>query len=50
MVHRLVLSKDMDDFAVLSGEMSVNGRKLAEAEAMIVAYREAGVIRFGSHA
>jgi 3-hydroxyacyl-[acyl-carrier-protein] dehydratase len=50
MVHRLVLSKDMDDFAVLSGEMSVNGRKLAQAEAMIVAYREAGVIRFGSHA
>jgi 3-hydroxyacyl-[acyl-carrier-protein] dehydratase len=49
MVHRLVLDKDLDDFAVLSGEMSVNGRKLAQAEAMIVAYREAGVIRFGSH-
>jgi 3-hydroxyacyl-[acyl-carrier-protein] dehydratase len=50
MVHRLVLDKDLDDFAVLSGEMTVNGRKLAQAEAMIVAYREAGVIRFGSNA
>jgi 3-hydroxyacyl-[acyl-carrier-protein] dehydratase len=49
MVHRLVLDKDLDDFAVLSGEMTVNGRKLAQAEAMIVAYRPAGAIRFGSH-
>lgn len=50
MVHRLVLDKDLDGFAVLSGEMTVNGRKLAQAEAMIVAYREAGAIRFGGNA
>jgi 3-hydroxyacyl-[acyl-carrier-protein] dehydratase len=49
MVHRLMLDKDMEDFAVLSGEMTVNGRRIAQAEAMIVAYREAGAIRFGCH-
>jgi 3-hydroxyacyl-[acyl-carrier-protein] dehydratase len=47
MEHRVILDKDMPDFAVIGGEIWVRGKMIAEIEAMIVAYRAPDVIAGG---
>lgn len=44
MEHRVYLDKDLPDFALIGGEIWVRDEKVAEIEAMIVAYRPADAI------